>query len=159
MLVHGGQREALVTSAGAELPLEIRGPQVVGGAGGGGYDARVLMGAPPSCWRCEALAGQQDTGRPDGRAGLRGAGGVPEDQPGQQLAGPPVGMVSLRRTQQRGQLCVRLVRTRVRSMAAVHQHRQPRGRVPGQPLVSGLPAHATARATPRASTDRAARQR
>lgn len=144
VLVGDRQGVAVEAIAGAEVALEVGGPQIVGLRGGRRHDARVLVLAPAPPLLHQPPPGEQIPGRADGRPGHAG---MPRREPVQELGGPPARMLPARRTDQGRDLRRDAVRTVMRGPAALLQP-LPAGFVEAsEPLVPRLATNAIPGAT------------
>jgi len=143
VLVGDRQRVAVEAIAGAEVALEVGGPEIIGLRGGRWHDPGVLVAAPPPPVLDQSAAGQEIPGRADGGQ-VRAR--MPRPEPVQELGGSPARMLPTGGADQGRDLLGDPVRARMRAPAAILQPLPARVLEPPEPLVAGLPADAGPRA-------------
>jgi hypothetical protein len=143
VLVGDRQRVAVDAVAGAEVALEVRGPEVVGLRGGRRDDAGVLVVPPAPPFLDQAATGQQIAGGADGGPVQ---GRLARPQPGQELGGPPAGMLPTRGADHGRDVRRDAVRALMRRAAPIAQALTAVRLEAGEPLVAGLAADTVSRA-------------
>ena len=118
VLVGERQRIAVDAVPGAELPLEVHGPQVVRRMGGRRDDAGVHRRAAATAWSDQPAAGEQVARGAHRRPGHVG---VLRREPGEQLRRAPARVRLAGVTQERGDVVGDALRRVVRGAAAVAQ--------------------------------------
>ncbi len=135
VLVGHGERVAIDPITGAELPLEVGRPQVIGRVRDRRHDTGVLRGAAATPFLHEAMPRQQITGRADGRPRDTR---VPRLEPLQQFLRAPVGMLLPCGEEELRHRRGDLVRAGMRRSTPVVQGRASAGVVARQPFVARL---------------------
>ena len=134
-----GERERIAIRAipRAELPFEIRGPEIVRRGRHGPHHAR-MNGRPPPPPVYQAVARQEI--RDCARRRPVGHAGVMPRQHRQQLAGPPERMRDALGNEEFRHRGANLVRASMRRMAPIHQPASSFGLIPGEPHEPNSPA-------------------
>jgi hypothetical protein len=143
VLVGDGERVAIDAVAGPEVPLEVRGPEIVRLRRDRRDHAGVLRVAPAPAFLDEAAAGQEIAGGADGGPVQ---GRLPRSQPGQELGGAPARMLAARRADHRRDGRGDAVRALMGRAAAIAQPLASVLLEAVEPLVAGLAADAVPRA-------------
>lgn len=139
MLVRDRERKAVRAVAGAELALEVGGPEIVGRSRHEAHGARVRRRPPPAPPVHQPVPCQEIRRR--ARRGPVAHPRVLARQDRQQLACAPERVRDARRDEELRHRGADLMRASVRRVASIHQPASAIGFVPGEPHIADASAN------------------